>query len=136
MMTEQQLHSHAQALLLEVNHLPVLDALKVINQAAALLLTQESEYHQRLEATKVLDTPTNTPEARFQYHRKLDLRSKIDSDPELRAFIYQLPVHTSQKEILRLCIEKFGKDRAPSQSAISRYYQNHSFQILKEQRNG
>lgn len=48
-------------------------------------------------------------------------RSKIDSDPEVKAFIHSLPEHLYLKEIAARCKKKFGKWRAPGKSAVGRY---------------
>lgn len=48
--------------------------------------------------------------------------SHIDRDPELAAFIRQHLGKTPLPEIPALCRDRFGPDRAPSKSAIHRYW--------------
>ena len=48
-------------------------------------------------------------------------RSRIARDPELAAFIVALAGSKLLKEITAECVVKFGRDRAPSRSAIHRF---------------
>lgn len=48
-------------------------------------------------------------------------RSRIARDPELAAFIVALADSKLLKEITAECVVKFGRDRAPSRSAIHRF---------------
>ena len=48
-------------------------------------------------------------------------RSRIARDPELAAFIVALAGSKLLKEITAECVAKFGRDRAPSRSAIHRF---------------
>lgn len=48
--------------------------------------------------------------------------SPIDRDPELAAFIRPLLGKSTVQEISDLCRERFGPDRAPSKSAIHRFW--------------
>jgi hypothetical protein len=50
-------------------------------------------------------------------------KSRIDLDPELRAFIHELLPHCTFAEIAAECAKRFGKPRAPSKSAVHRYWQ-------------
>jgi hypothetical protein len=51
-------------------------------------------------------------------------RSKFYYDPELAAFVKScIEARLIYSVIRAKCIEKFGLDRAPSVSAISRFYQ-------------
>jgi hypothetical protein len=49
--------------------------------------------------------------------------SKIESDPEILAFITGLTEYQSLKKIVDLCIRKFGLERSPSKSSVHRYLQ-------------
>lgn len=47
--------------------------------------------------------------------------SSIELDPELEAFILEQSMSQTVEHIHKLCIAKFGKQRAPSRSALYRY---------------
>jgi hypothetical protein len=48
--------------------------------------------------------------------------SRIDQDPEMAAFVRErLTVNAYNQTIAQECLEKFGKDRAPSKSAVHRF---------------
>ncbi len=55
-------------------------------------------------------------------HRR-GAQSKIDLDPELRAFIHDLLPHCTFAEIAAECATRFGNPRAPSRSAVHRFWQ-------------
>jgi len=59
---------------------------------------------------------------------------KILVDPELRAFVDQLLKTDTFERIARRCLERFGVPRAPSKSAISRYW--HYLQAHQAVRDG
>ncbi|MEZ9440905.1 hypothetical protein [Vibrio atlanticus] len=47
--------------------------------------------------------------------------NKIDLDPELKKFLLSLKLESlRQKQVLELCIHKFGKERSPSYSSLNR----------------
>ena len=48
---------------------------------------------------------------------------KIESDPELQSFLHGIIGYHSLSELVRLCQEKFGMERAPSKSCLHRYTQ-------------
>lgn len=51
-------------------------------------------------------------------------RSKFYYDPEMAAFVKScFEDHLIYTAIRDKCIEKFGRERSPSTSALSRYYQ-------------
>jgi hypothetical protein len=49
--------------------------------------------------------------------------SRIVSDPELRAFVDELLPRTTFEQIATACQKRFGAKRAPSKSAVHRYWQ-------------
>ena len=49
-------------------------------------------------------------------------RSAIDGDAELSGFIRPLLWHEKLEQIVALCRDRFGPGRAPSRSAIHRYW--------------
>ncbi|PWB83106.1 MAG: hypothetical protein C3F11_08410 [Methylocystaceae bacterium] len=50
--------------------------------------------------------------------------SPIDADPEISAFLAARRGKMTQKDILAACVAEFGF-RAPSKSALCRFYQRH-----------
>lgn len=50
-------------------------------------------------------------------------KSKIANDPELEQFLLDLPP-LELTHIVEILTEKFGKDRAPSRSVLSRYFRS------------
>ncbi|EAQ65839.1 hypothetical protein MED121_01470 [Marinomonas sp. MED121] len=57
--------------------------------------------------------------------------SKLKHDPEMLAYIITLPLETmTQREVLEISINKFGKERAPSKTSFNR-----SWSWLIQQRN-
>lgn len=49
--------------------------------------------------------------------------SKIDLDPELKSYLLTLELKVMRKsDVLSLCINKFGKERSPSYTSLSRQF--------------
>ncbi|MFV8387575.1 primosomal protein [Vibrio parahaemolyticus] len=49
--------------------------------------------------------------------------SRIESDRELYEFIMSLDLEfMTQKDVLAICVDKFGKERAPSRSGLNRVF--------------
>ncbi len=72
------------------------------------------------EAKDVLETVRNSLELRPRSSRK----SKIELDRELYEFILSLDLEFSaQKTVRSMCIAKFGLERAPSRTALSRMWE-------------
>lgn len=55
---------------------------------------------------------------------------KIDGDPEVRAVVDDLLNTCTFDQIVAHCRDRFGPDRAPSKSAISRYWQRRRDEFL------
>jgi hypothetical protein len=51
-----------------------------------------------------------------------DLRSRIDRDPEVAAFLLDCLGRKLLKETYAACLERFGAERTPGASTISRYW--------------
>ncbi len=60
-------------------------------------------------------------------------KMKVELDPELEEFIHSINDLMTIRDIRELCIEKFGKERVPSKSAIGRYLIKVRRQIEQEQ---
>ena len=48
--------------------------------------------------------------------------SKIQIDPELRAFVDERLPTMTLKQIAAACVKRFGRKRAPGKSAVHRYW--------------
>lgn len=93
-----------------------IDALTVINNVMKTLLSQGKHDIEGLSvyaSNPLLEEPGPL--------------TKIDRDPELRDFILSINQRYTKADIVRLCVEKFGKDRAPSYSGLSRFVRNMTF---------
>ncbi len=55
--------------------------------------------------------------------------SVIKHDPDVNRFVLQCLKTMTFKEAAAACLEEFGKDRAPSKSAIHRYWKNNKREI-------
>ena len=51
-----------------------------------------------------------------------DLRSRIDRDPEVAAFLLECLGRKLLKQTYAACLERFGPERTPGGSTISRYW--------------
>lgn len=51
----------------------------------------------------------------------------VEADPELEQFILAQSGRQTLQHIVELCVEKFGKERAPSKSALQRYIQKFKY---------
>lgn len=61
---------------------------------------------------------------RKPFSRRQGPHSIFDIDQDVRRFVEnQLATHATFSVIAEECLARFGKDRAPSRSAIHRYYQ-------------
>lgn len=58
--------------------------------------------------------------------------SKIESDPELKSFLLAVYGYHTIMELVRMCQEKFGMERAPSKSGLQRFISKITRQIERE----
>ncbi|MGY8872759.1 MAG: hypothetical protein ACKVJE_20195 [Pseudomonadales bacterium] len=68
-----------------------------------------------------VDTGSTLPKLKKTVRITRGRLSKIQMDEELEAFILSNMNNASQKSLLTMCIDQFGKGRAPSRSALQRY---------------
>ncbi|WP_029132704.1 hypothetical protein [Sedimenticola selenatireducens] len=91
-----------------------MDAMMIVNQALSIILR---------ESLTVSPPPGSQV---YPFNPNLIRRgrvSKIDADPAVKAFIHSLPVYHGVARISALCVERFGKARAPSKNTVHRYLQ-------------
>lgn len=55
--------------------------------------------------------------------------SVVKHDPDVKCFVLQCLKTMTFKEAAAACLEKFGKERAPSKSAIHRYWKKNKLEI-------
>ena len=94
--------------------LHALDALQVLNQVSIAVLARAPRSD--FDSLEVSQT-----------YKRLSRRgrpSKIDRDPELKAFILSLDDHLFLHEITDKCVRKFGVKRALSRSGLHRFIQS------------
>ncbi|WP_057462607.1 hypothetical protein [Pseudovibrio sp. POLY-S9] len=96
-------------------------ALELENDNGDILVLMPLETYQQLLKSsteqKLDDNEANSEPSR----RFVERRSKIDRHPDIAAFIRENVNAISAKDLLAACIERFGKDRAPSKTSLNRY---------------
>ncbi|MBF0456249.1 MAG: hypothetical protein HQL72_15705 [Magnetococcales bacterium] len=110
-----------------IDGLPTLDALKTLNNAMARLLDKDGSDNKKELVFDGADNHTS----QLLYYSSVG-RSKIRKDPELQDYIHDIARHMMLDEIRQACVERFGEERTPSRSSISRYLQK----IRRELRKG
>jgi hypothetical protein len=98
---------------------PPLDALTVLNNVVGITLDRTSSSNPMVGDNLFI----------FNHYLETRRPTKIENDPELEAFILRLKACYPQKKIIEMCIEEFGRERAPSRTGLSRY-----LQILRKRR--
>lgn len=96
-------------------------ALNVIESALQALLP--------VEAKEVVDALTKSQCTQFELERlsanstilQPVRLSRIESDSELEQFLLSMKGQHTHAAMLQQCIDKFGKERAPSKSALNRF---------------
>ncbi len=109
--------SHTERVLATLGNLPAADALQVLNTAMGEVLAGINC------APDIAAPQAVSPLLASLMQRTQGGHSRIDSDPELLAFILGLPAHLTYPQIEAACRANFGAERAPSKSAIHRFVQ-------------
>lgn len=109
--------SHTERVLATLGGLPATDALQVLNTAMGKVLAGIER------APDIAAPQAVSPLLASLMQRTQGGHSRIDSDPELLAFILGLPAHLTYPQIEAACRAKFGAERAPSKSAVHRFVQ-------------
>jgi len=78
------------------------------------------------------DRPAATNAAEHLRLHRLGRLAKIDADPELRAWIEARILGATFEALADQARAAFGPDRAPSSSAVYRYWQRHRERLLAE----
>lgn len=114
MLSQADLTQHTDQLIAQVSKLPTADALHVLNVAAGRIL---SEVHRKGDG--LANSECLPPPLLRERHRGRPF--KIEEDEEVRAFIHSQPHAMTLTQLANACRERFGHERAPSRSTISRY---------------
>ncbi len=113
-LSDLDISSRARELAGSLGDLRGVDAVKVLARSVEQILA---------ESDTAEDPGLTRPPALFNPRllRRRRALSKIERDPELEAFINNLPGGPSIEGIAALCRAKFGTDRSPSKSSVHRY---------------
>jgi len=95
-----------------ISNLDAKSALELLNKTAANILKQEND-----DSLNGPAITTRGPKIIKHPH----MISKVERDPEVKAFIHNYPEPINKTDLRKLLIEKFGNSRAPSRSGLSRY---------------
>ena len=126
-LSEHEIYQQSRVILSDLSALNPSDALKILNKVQWVLINES------------LNAEYTSGKQVYPYNPVLKRRGqimKVDADPEMREFIMNLNTYLSIKDIVALCVEKFGKARAPSRSALHRWLQRlkrPNKQALKEE---
>lgn len=112
-MTSKEMRNRALAVVNSLSALRPIDAMQVLSSAVSLLLNRKNEENGELNQPVIKNSPNILP---LHHHF-----CKIDQDIEIKEFIHSYSKPTTQKDLQKLLVQKFGKKRSPSRSGLSRY---------------
>jgi hypothetical protein len=107
--------TQAKAILSDLAGLTRLDALKVLSAAQGLILAQTEKADTELADKLQTDS--------IHLQRRPGRVSRVDNDPEIKAYLHGLDTYLTLKMLRAALIQKFGKQRVPSKSSLHRYLQ-------------
>lgn len=104
----------ANFIISSLSGLTVAESLLVLSVAIEQLVVQDEDSHNNqfnkpvnMRGPRILPSPRNL--------------HKIEKDPELKEFILSYEEPICQTKLRQLLIERFGEERVPSRSGLSRY---------------
>ena len=113
-LTPEELRERTRELLTTLGELSVNDALALLGAFLKIAAGKNSG-----------DGPeTINPVCAPQLVRRRKL-SKIEADPEIKAFIYELPGYHTGYELRDILIKEVGPSRAPTKSSVYRFLLKH-----------
>ncbi|MBI2354255.1 MAG: hypothetical protein HYV06_04350 [Deltaproteobacteria bacterium] len=116
MMDSNKIDKRARAIVLGLRGYSQWDAVSVLAAAISMIASQPvltGEKH-------------DEPSMAFNSHllrRRPGQISRIEKDPEIKAFIHSLDRYYPGPDLLALLEQRFGKKRTPSKSSLGRYLQ-------------
>lgn len=112
-LSEMQIQRKAREVIGSLEGTNPRDAIQVLSKSIYLILKENSEVFNHLHKQSVAPIHPDT--------FKKKPRGTVERNPDIQDFIHSL-FPAGQTEVAIACKKKFGK-RAPSKSAIDRYYQ-------------
>lgn len=95
---------------------------------ARTIRTLETAFNQAIKG------PSNDPSKQVQpVTRRTEVRSRIEADPELRAFILACIGDVTFDQVRAQIAAKFGSGRCPSRSSLHRWWHRHGKHIGQPQ---
>lgn len=110
-MDSEQINEQAQTIILGLNGYSERDAVRILTAATTLVLSQRDEGEGYLSVG-----------AGYLFRLCSGQKGKIDKDPEICRFLFGIDHYQTLTELHALLVAKFGKERAPSKSALGRYF--------------
>lgn len=129
MLSNSEVKEKAGVIVLQMNGLAVSDALRVLSTVMSQILNKPLK-----PSDPLMNKPFVSAIANF-LPRHIGGRSRIESDSELKAYIHSIQERRTIKQITKMCRVKFGKKRAPSNSAVHRYIKKVTKQVQEEAAN-
>jgi len=114
-MDNELIKAQAQSIIGNLKGYTWREVVLILSEAFSLIASQQQEV--------VCESPGN---AGYLFRVRTGKKAKIDKDPEILFFLYGIDRYMTLYELQDLLIEKFGKKRAPSKSALWRYFKNNS----------
>jgi len=115
-MSNGNINSHANAIVLGLSKFSQRDAISILAAAISIVVSQPVPEGVRLDG----------PSAAFIHGllcRRGGALNRIEKDIEVQEFIHSLDSYYKDKDLLVMIEERFGKDRTPSKSGLDRYMQ-------------
>jgi len=110
-MNSDQINEQARAILLGLNGHSEKDVVRILSAAISLTVAQSGES----DVDPVRDAGYVCRSAAWR-------RAKLDRYPEISEFLQGLDHYMTLNALYLLLVEKFGKERAPSKTALSRFF--------------
>lgn len=93
--------------------LPLGEAIRTLNSATSALLEKSTDD----------DYFSQPVRSNLSLIRERGMLSKIERDPEVRAYLHSLPCAYTIAQLADACKKKFGAERAPASTSVHRYIQ-------------
>lgn len=116
MTTSDKIIKRGRAIAIELGEYNQRDAISILAAAISMIALQPEQAGNRLDE----------PCAAFMSNllrRRPGAISRIENDPEIKAFINNLDRYHSGPDLLCMIEKRFGKKRTPSKSSLGRYLQ-------------
>jgi len=115
-MDMDKINRHAKVIMLDLGEYNQREAISILAAAISMIASQPEQAGDRLDE----------PCAAFMSNllrRRPGVISRVENDPEIKAFIHSLDRYYSSPDLLAMIEKRFGKERTPSKSGLGRYLQ-------------